>query len=228
MSSFAFVTGGTFGPYAVGLVEARGLIGIAEEIRQGRASWTAARPLGALVYKVQRAPLAGGELRDPDTGPYGDAHSQAVWAHAELFAARAASPVDEVGEAWATARLAHLNHVTRTPWIEAPLYQGGLLGRLKVAPTVLSHLVSGYGFTSGLTGFKGGYTYVLWRFGSPVAACVIRRREPRPDRARFTILVRYSCRQSDVRILADYLDLQGLADCAAHAREYAHEAPVLA
>jgi len=57
---------------------------------------------------------------------------------------------------------------------------------------------------------------------------VIRRREPRPDRARFAILVRYSCRQSDVRILADYLDLQGLADCAAHAREYAHEARVLA
>lgn len=226
--SFAFVTGGTFGPYAVGLVESRGLVGIAEEIRQGRASWTAARPLGALVYKVQRAPLVGGELRDPDTGPYGDAHSQAAWARAELFAARASSPVDAVGEAWATARLARLSGVTRIPWLEAPLAQGSLLSRVKALPAVLSHLVSGYGFTSGHTGFKGGDAHVLWRFGVPVAACVVRRREPRQDRLQFVILVRVSCRQSDVRILADYLQSCGLSDCAEHAREYAHEAPVLA
>jgi len=61
-----------------------------------------------------------------------------------------------------------------------------------------------------------------------VAACVTRRRDPRQDRLRFTILVRFSCRQSDVQILADYLQSCGLADCADFAREHAHEAPVLA
>ena len=229
MSSFAFVSGvADFGPYSGGLVESRGLIGIADRVRSGTAAWTAARPLGALAYKVQRLPLVGGELPDPDTGLYGDAHNQTSWAHAELFAARASTPSDTTREEWATARLAQLAPVTRIPWFEAPLAQGSLLSRAKALPAVVSHLVSGYGFTSGHTGFNGGDAHVLWRFGVPVAACVTRRREPRQDRLRFTILVRASCRQSDVRILADYLQSGGLSDCAEYARNHAHEAPVLA
>ena len=223
MSEYAFVIS-TDHEFSLGICESRALVAVAGKVRAGQASWTAARPLGALTYKVDRYPLVGGVLKDPDNAArLGDAHSQGAWARAELFAAEAKP--DEAIQAWAKARLRILAFVTRTPWSEGAKATGSLLSRAKIAPALVCRLMDGHAFTNGPVALGGGHAYVVWRFGSPVAACVVRHHEGVPE---FTILVRFSARQTDVRILADYLRFNGLTSAADYAKAHAHEAPVFA